>query len=87
MIMNNSKFLTSKEYNTIILNLFDSITYINFPEECELIADKLFNITYSDVEELTTTKEIKENRKIRNIKQNLTDELINKPLTNKPIID
>ena len=87
MIMNNSKFLTSKEYNTIILNLFDSITYINFPEECELIADKLFNITYSDVQELTTTKEIKENRKIRNIKQNLTDELINKPLTNKPIID
>ena len=85
--MNNSKFLTSKEYNTIILNLFDSITYINFPEECELIADKLFNITYSDVQELTTTKEIKENRKIRNIKQNLTDELINKPLTNKPIID
>ena len=45
MIMNNSKFLTSKEYNTIILNLFDSITYHNFPEECELIADKLFNIT------------------------------------------
>ena len=80
MIMNNSKFLTSKEYNTIILNLFDSITYINFPEECELIADKLFNITYSDIEELTTAKEIKENRRIRN-------ELINKPLTNKPIID
>ena len=80
MIMNNSKFLTSKEYNTIILNLFDSITYHNFPEECELIADKLFNMTYSDIEELTTAKEIKENRKIRN-------ELINKPLTNKPIID
>ena len=78
--MDDSKFLTSKEYNTIILNLFDSITYINFPEECELIADKLFNMTYSDIEELTTAKEIKENRKIRN-------ELINKPLTNKPIID
>ena len=80
MIMNSPKYLTSKEYNTIILNLFDSITYINFPEECELIADKLFNITYSDIEELTTAKEIKENRKIRN-------ELINKPLTNKPIIN
>ena len=80
MIMNSPKYLTSKEYNTIILNLFDSITYINFPEECELIADKLFNITYSDIEELTTAKEIKENRKIRN-------ELINKPLTSKPIID
>ena len=78
--MDNSKYLTSKEYNTSILNLFDSVTYINFPEECELIADKLFNITYSDIEELTTGKEIKENRKIRN-------ELINKPLTNKPIID
>ena len=78
--MDNSKYLTSKEYNTIILNLFDSVTYINFPEECELIADKLFNITYSDIEELTTAKEIKENRRIRN-------ELINKPLTNKPIID
>ena len=78
--MNSPKYLTSKEYNTIILNLFDSITYINFPEECELIADKLFNITYSDIEELTTAKEIKENRKIRN-------ELINKPLTNKPIIN
>ena len=52
--MDNSKYLTSKEYNTIILNLFDSVTYINFPEECELIADKLFNITYSDIEELTT---------------------------------
>ena len=78
--MNNSKYLTSKEYNTIILNLFDSITYINFPEECELIADKLFNITYSDIEELTTAKEIKENRKIRN-------ELINKPLISKSIID
>ena len=78
--MNNSKYLTSKEYNTIILNLFDSITYNNFPEECELIADKLFNMTYSDIEELTTAKEIKENRRIRN-------ELINKPLTNKPIID
>ena len=80
MIMNNYKFLSSKEYNTIILNLFDSITYHNFPEECELIADKLFNMTYSDIEELTTAKEIKENRRIRN-------ELINKPLTNKPIID
>ena len=78
--MDNSKFLTSKEYNTIILNLFDSVTYISYPEECELIADKLFNMTYSDIEELTTAKEIKENRKIRN-------ELINKPLTNKPIID
>ena len=78
--MDNSKFLTSKEYNTIILNLFDSVAYINCPEECELIADKLFNMTYSDIEELTTTKEIKENRKIRN-------ELINKPLTSKPIID
>ena len=78
--MNNPKYLTSKEYNTIILNLFDSITYINFPEECELIADKLFNITYSDVEELTTAKEIKENRKLRN-------ELINKPLISKSIID
>ena len=78
--MDSSKFLTSKEYNTIILNLFDSITYINFPEECELIADKLFNITYSDVEELTTAKEIKENRKLRN-------ELINKPLISKSIID
>ena len=53
---------------------------MNYPEECELIADKLFNMTYSDIEELTTAKEIKENRKIRN-------ELINKPLTNKPIID
>ena len=80
MIMNSPKYLTSKEYNTIILNLFDSVTYMNYPEECELIADKLFNITYSDIEELTTAKEIKENRKIRN-------ELINKPLTNKPIID
>ena len=80
MIMNSPKYLTSKEYNTIILNLFDSVTYMNYPEECELIADKLFNITYSDIEELTTAKEIKENRRIRN-------ELINKPLTNKPIID
>ena len=80
MIMNSPKYLTSKEYNTIILNLFDSVTYMNYPEECELIADKLFNITYSDIEELTTAKEIKENRKIRN-------ELINKPLTSKPIID
>ena len=78
--MDNSKYLTSKEYNTIILNLFDSVTYINYPEECELIADKLFNMTYSDIEELTTAKEIKENRKIRN-------ELINKQLTSKPIID
>ena len=77
--MDSSKFLTSKEYNTIILNLFDSITYINYPEECELIANKLFNMTYSDIEELTTAKEIKENRKLRN-------ELINKPLTSKPTI-
>ena len=78
--MNNPKYLTSKEYNTIILNLFDSVTYINYPEECELIADKLFNITFSDADEIATIKEIKENRKIRN-------ELINKPLTSKPIID
>ena len=78
--MDNSKFLTSKEYNTIILNLFDSVTYISYPEECELIADKLFNMTYSDIEELTTAKEIKENRKLRN-------ELINKPLISKSIID
>ena len=78
--MDSSKFLTSKEYNTIILNLFDSITYVNYPEECELIADKLFNITFSDADELATIKEIKENRKIRN-------ELINKPLTIKPIIN
>ena len=78
--MDNSNFLTSKEYNTIILNLFDSVTYINYPEECELIADKLFNITFADADEIATIKEIKENRKIRN-------ELINKPLTSKPIID
>ena len=78
--MNNPKYLTSKEYNTIILNLFDSVTYINYPEECELIADKLFNMTYSDIKELTTAKEIKENRKLRN-------ELINKPLISKSIID
>ena len=78
--MDNSKFLTSKEYNTIILNLFDSVTYIKYPEECELIADKLFNITFSDADEIVTIKEIKENKKIRN-------ELINKPLTSKPIID
>jgi len=78
--MDSSKFLTSKEYNTIILNLFDSVTYINYPEECELIADKLFNITFSDADEIATIKEIKENKKIRN-------ELINKPLTSKPIID
>lgn len=77
--MDNSKFLTSKEYNTIILNLFDSVTYINFPEECELIADKLFNITFADADEIATIKEIKENKKIRN-------ELINKPITSKPTI-
>ena len=58
MIMNNPKYLTSKEYNTIILNLFDSVTYINYPEECELIADKLFNNSFLKLSNLDSFKKL-----------------------------
>ena len=75
------KFLTCKEYNTILLNLVkDSYEYNKNKKEIDLILNKLFNVSIIEVEKLLTVQEItkEQNRRIAEI---------SKPLTNKPIIN
>ena len=76
--MDNSKFLTSKEYNTIAVKFLTDVMYKYNKEEYDLLLDKLFTITVSDhnivnIEDLKNEKEYRE-------------ELINKPITHKPTI-
>jgi|TARA_R100000329_G_C7442510_1_gene155590 hypothetical protein len=75
-----SKFLTCKEYNTILLNLVkDSYEYNKNKEAYDLILNKLFNVSIIEVEHLITIQEIKQEQE-RRIKE------LSKPLTSKPTI-
>ena len=75
------KFLTCKEYNTILLNLVkDSYEYNKNKKEIDLILNKLFNVSIIEVEKLLTVQEIRQEQ-LRKI------EAYNKPITNKPIIN
>ena len=76
--MNNQNFLTSKEYNTLAVKLLTDVCYKYNKEEYDALLDKLFYITKQDVE----TVSIEELKKEKQLKE----ELINKPITDKPTI-
>ena len=76
--MDNSKFLTSKEYNTVAVKLLSDFTYDMYKEEYDELLKKLFSITVKDVDTVAVG-DIKQEKKIR-------EELINKPVTSKPTI-
>tara|TARA_R100001086_G_C11669732_1_gene212564 strand:- start:191 stop:424 length:234 start_codon:yes stop_codon:yes gene_type:complete len=77
--MDDSKFLSSKEYNTLAVKLLTDFTYDMYKEEYDQLLNKLFSITIKDVDTVAVG-DIKEEKKLR-------QELINKPITNKPIIN
>ena len=76
--MDNSKLLTSKEYNTIAVKLLTDCMYEYNKKEIDLILDKLFIMTIKDLDTVLI-EDIKREKKLK-------EELINKPLTNKPTI-
>tara|TARA_Y100000401_G_scaffold66389_1_gene52990 strand:- start:171 stop:410 length:240 start_codon:yes stop_codon:yes gene_type:complete len=76
--MDSSKFLSSKEYNTIAVKLLTDFTYDMYKDEYDEILKKLFSITIKDVDTVAVA-DIKQEKKLR-------QELINKPITNKPTI-
>ena len=76
--MDTSKFLTSKEYNTIAVKLLTDIMYDLNKEEYDELLKKLFCITIKDVDTVAVG-DIKQEKKLR-------QELINKPITSKPTI-
>ena len=76
--MDSSKFLTSKEYNTVAVKLLTDFTYDMYKEEYDELLKKLFTITIKDVDTVAVG-DIKQEKKLR-------EELINKPITSKPII-
>ena len=76
--MDSSKFLTSKEYNTISVKLLTDFTYDMYKDEYDELLKKLFTITIKDVDTVAVG-DIKQEKKLR-------QELINKPITSKPII-
>ena len=76
--MDSSKFLTSKEYNTVAVKLLTDFTYDMYKDEYDELLKKLFSITIKDVDTVAVG-DIKQEKKLR-------QELINKPITSKPII-
>ena len=76
--MDNSNFLTSKEYNTIAVKLLTDCMYDYNKKEYDDLLDKLFYITKQDI----NTVSIQELKKEKQLKE----ELINKPITDKPTI-
>ena len=76
--MDNSKFLTSKEYNTIAVKFLTDVMYKYNKDEYDELLRKLFCITIKDVDTVAVG-DIKEEKKLRS-------ELINKPITSKPTI-
>lgn len=76
--MDTTKFLTSKEYNTIAVKLLTDIMYDLNKEEYDELLKKLFSITIKDIDTVAVG-DIKEEKKLR-------QELINKPITSKPTI-
>jgi methionine salvage enolase-phosphatase E1 len=76
--MDNKNFLTSKEYNTIAVKFLTDVLYKYNKEEYDELLRKLFCITIKDVDTVAVG-DIKQEKKLR-------EELINKPITNKPTI-
>ena len=77
--MDSSKFLTSKEYNTLAVKLLTDVMY-DFPKaEYDELLKKLFSITIKDIDTVAVG-DLKQEKKLR-------EELINKPITSKPIIN
>ena len=76
--MDSSKFLTSKEYNTVAVKLLTDIMYDMYKEEYDQLLNKLFTITIKDIDTVAVG-DIKQEKKLRS-------ELINKPITSKPTI-
>ena len=75
-----SKFLTCKEYNTVLLKIVsDSYDYNKNKEAYDLILNKLFNVSIIEAEKLITIQEIKQEQERR-------IEELSKPITNKPTI-
>ena len=77
--MDSSKFLTSKEYNTIAVKFLTDAMYNFHKEEYDELLRKLFSITIKDLDTVAVG-DIKQEKKLR-------EELINKPITSKPIIN
>ncbi len=77
--MDSSNFLTSKEYNTIAVKFLTDVMYDFHKEEYDELLRKLFTITVKDVDTVAVG-DIKQEKKLR-------EELINKPVTSKPIIN
>ena len=79
-IIPSDKFLSCKEYNTILLSLVkDSYEYNKNKESIDSILNKLFNVSIIEVEKLLTIQEIAK-------EQNRRIEELSKPLTTKPTI-
>ena len=76
--MDNRNFLTSKEYNTIAVKFLTDVLYKYNKEEYDELLRKLFCITIKDVDTVAVG-DIKQEKKLR-------EELINKPITDKPTI-
>ena len=77
--MDSSKFLTSKEYNTLAVKLLTDVMYDFHKEEYDELLKKLFSITIKDIDTVAVG-DLKQEKKLR-------QELINKPITSKPIIN
>ena len=76
--MDSLNFLTSKEYNTIAVKFLTDVMYKYNKDEYDELLRKLFRITIKDVDTVAVG-DIKQEKKLR-------EELINKPITNKPTI-
>ena len=76
--MDSSNFLTSKDYNTIAVKFLTDVMYKYNKDEYDELLRKLFSITIKDVDTVAVG-DIKQEKKLR-------EELINKPITNKPTI-
>ena len=80
-VLTTDKFLSCREYNTILLRLVsDSYEYNKNKKEIDLILNKLFNVSIIEAEKLLTVQEIRQEQ-LKKI------EAYNKPLTSKPIIN
>ena len=77
--MDSSKFLTSKEYNTLAVKLLTDVMYDFHKEEYDELLKKLFSITIKDIDTVAVG-DLKQEKKLR-------EELINKPITSKPTIN
>ena len=61
------KFLTCKEYNTLVMKIIgDTYNYNNNKKEYDILLSKIFNISIIEVEQLITVEEIKKRTKKKN---------------------